>query len=67
MYDKQKPLYFYSTTGFKMNLVKLVIVLFSILLVTQSIFGSHLKHNHVKKNPGLSTNGTEVKYILSLK
>ena len=47
-----------------MSLVKLVIVLFSILLITQSIFGSHLKHDHVKRNPGSSTNGTEVKYIV---
>ncbi|CAH3044356.1 unnamed protein product [Porites lobata] len=43
-----------------MSLVKLVIVLFSILLITQLIFGSHLKHEHVKRNPGSSTNDTEI-------
>ena len=47
-----------------MSLVKLVIALFSILLITQSIFGCPLKHDHVKRNPGSSTNDTEVKYIV---
>ena len=46
-----------------MSFVKLVI-LFFILLITQSIFGSHLKNDHVKRNPGSSTNDTEVKYIV---
>ena len=47
-----------------MSLVKLVIVLFSILLITQLMFGCHLKHEHVKRNPGSSTNDSEVKYIV---
>ncbi|XP_015754375.1 PREDICTED: DELTA-actitoxin-Afr1a-like [Acropora digitifera] len=43
-----------------MSLARLVILLFSILLITQSIFGSQLKHDHVGRNSGLSTNDTEI-------
>lgn len=43
-----------------MSLARLVIHLFSILLITQSIVGSQLKHDHVGRNSGLSTNDTEI-------
>ena len=61
--QKKQTVYFYSFIEFKMRLARLVILLFSILLITQSIFGSQLKHDHVGRNSGLSTNDTEVKYI----